>query len=128
MEHGGSAPAVDRPKLDGAVRTSGGKVLIIRTVSNSIDEATMRSVERADLFAAIGIALYRGQMMPNLFADGRAARFAQEDNLVAELRDLLGQAFDLRGFAAPFSPLERDEQPHTPFYELTESGLAVSEE
>ena len=48
--------------------------------------------------------------MADFFADGRAARLAQEANVVAERAQLVREQFHLRRFTAAFRALKCDEK------------------
>jgi hypothetical protein len=50
------------------------------------------------------------QNVANLFTDFGAARFAGEQNTLAARGQMLGQSFDLRGFARTVGAFEGDEQ------------------
>src|SRR5687767_9684933 len=52
--------------------------------------------------------------MSNFLPNRRAARLAQNHHFMSQPGKSLRQAFDLRGFPAPFGSFERDEYPHGP--------------
>ena len=60
------------------------------------------------------------EKMADFLADRSAAGFAQNNNILTELGKPLSEPFDLRGFAAAFGALERDEYPHIPNYHILE--------